>query len=71
MVGRTMIEGGPARTAVRLPGAKALSVQDVSMGAAVRNTSFSIFDGQITGIFGLIGSGRTGPASATSYRSSR
>ncbi|MFO1035342.1 MAG: sugar ABC transporter ATP-binding protein [Geminicoccaceae bacterium] len=59
MVGRTMIEGGPARTAVRLPGAKALSVQDVSMGAAVRNTSFSIFDGQITGIFGLIGSGRT------------
>jgi simple sugar transport system ATP-binding protein len=25
----------------------------------VRNTSFSIFEGQITGIFGLIGSGRT------------
>ena len=29
------------------------------MGAAVRNTSFSIFEGQITGVFGLIGSGRT------------
>lgn len=29
------------------------------MGAMVRNTSFSIYSGQITGIFGLIGSGRT------------
>lgn len=29
------------------------------MGSAVRNNSFSIFEGQITGVFGLIGSGRT------------
>jgi simple sugar transport system ATP-binding protein len=29
------------------------------MGAVVRNTSFSIYSGQITGMFGLIGSGRT------------
>ena len=29
------------------------------MGNTVRNNSFSIFAGQITGIFGLIGSGRT------------
>jgi simple sugar transport system ATP-binding protein len=29
------------------------------MGSMVRNTSFSIFAGQITGVFGLIGSGRT------------
>jgi simple sugar transport system ATP-binding protein len=29
------------------------------MGSIVRNTSFSIFAGQVTGIFGLIGSGRT------------
>jgi simple sugar transport system ATP-binding protein len=29
------------------------------MGKMVRNTSFSIYSGQITGIFGLIGSGRT------------
>ena len=36
-----------------------LSVQNLSMGNAVRNTSFSAFSGQITGIFGLIGSGRT------------
>jgi len=38
---------------------KVLSVQDISMGNLVRNNSFSIYDGQITGVFGLIGSGRT------------
>ena len=40
-------------------GEKVLSVQNVSMGTIVRNTSFSIYSGQITGMFGLIGSGRT------------
>jgi simple sugar transport system ATP-binding protein len=44
---------------IRKRGAKILSVQDISMGNTVRNNSFSIFEGQITGIFGLIGSGRT------------
>ena len=44
---------------IRKRGPKVLSVQDISMGNAVRNTSFSIYDGQIAGIFGLIGSGRT------------
>jgi simple sugar transport system ATP-binding protein len=29
------------------------------MGSMVRNTSFSVFAGQVTGMFGLIGSGRT------------
>ena len=29
------------------------------MGSAVRNTSFSVFAGQVTGIFGLVGAGRT------------
>jgi len=29
------------------------------MGNIVRNNSFSIYEGQITGVFGLIGSGRT------------
>ena len=41
------------------PGAKVLSVQNLSMGSMVRNNSFSIYQGQIAGIFGLIGSGRT------------
>ncbi|MBL1422183.1 MAG: sugar ABC transporter ATP-binding protein [Alphaproteobacteria bacterium] len=40
-------------------GEKVLSVQNLSMGRMVHNTSFSVYSGQITGIFGLIGSGRT------------
>jgi simple sugar transport system ATP-binding protein len=44
---------------IRRRGAQVLSVRDISMGNTVRNNSFSIFEGQITGIFGLIGSGRT------------
>ncbi|BCP55533.1 ABC transporter ATP-binding protein [Kaistia sp. 32K] len=59
MVGRPAVEGARLRQTVRRPGAKILSVEDISMGALVRNTSFSIFEGQTTGIFGLVGSGRT------------
>lgn len=62
MVGRTLSgELYRKRDAghIRKLGRKVLSVQDISMGAMVRNTSFSIFEGQITGVFGLIGSGRT------------
>lgn len=61
MVGRDLSgalyrrNGGQARR----PGRKVLSVQNLSMGQAVRNTSFSVYAGQVTGIFGLIGSGRT------------
>ena len=43
----------------RKRGRQILSVRDVSMGNMVRNNSFSIFEGQITGVFGLVGSGRT------------
>jgi simple sugar transport system ATP-binding protein len=63
MVGRALSNEiyNVRRTAesIRKRGAKILSVQDISMGATVRNNSFSIFEGQITGVFGLIGSGRT------------
>jgi simple sugar transport system ATP-binding protein len=63
MVGRTLSgelygKAGDKR-APRPYGQKVLSVQNLSMGKMVRNTSFSIYSGQITGIFGLIGSGRT------------
>lgn len=44
---------------LRRRGRMILSVRDVSMGSMVRNNSFSIFEGQITGVFGLVGSGRT------------
>ena len=63
MVGRALSNEiyNVRRTAsdIRKRGPKVLSVQDISMGAVVRNNSFSIFEGQITGVFGLIGSGRT------------
>ena len=47
------------QAASRPPGRKVLSVQNLSWGSMVRNTSFSIYSGQVTGIFGLIGSGRS------------
>lgn len=62
MVGRTLSDelyGRDGARALRPPGRKVLSVQNLSMGNIVRNNSFSIFEGQITGVFGLIGSGRT------------
>lgn len=59
MIGRASVEGFQPRRAIRPAGPRILSVEDVSMGAMVRNTSFSVFEGQTTGIFGLVGSGRT------------
>ena len=63
MVGRNLtdeIYGSGARTKPpRARGRKMLSVENLSMGSLVRNTSFSIYGGQVTGIFGLVGSGRT------------
>ena len=63
MVGRSLSNELYGRAAdgraVRRAGEKILSVQNLSMQNFVRNTSFSIFAGQITGIFGLVGSGRT------------
>jgi simple sugar transport system ATP-binding protein len=47
------------KTSLRPAGERVLSVQNLRMGKMVRNTSFSVFAGQITGVFGLIGSGRT------------
>ena len=43
----------------RPAGEKILSVENLSMGNTVRNTSFSVFAGQVTGMFGLVGAGRT------------
>jgi simple sugar transport system ATP-binding protein len=63
MVGRSLSDelygaittGRQARSA----GARVMSVENLSMQNIVRNNSFSIFAGQVTGIFGLVGSGRT------------
>ncbi len=64
MIGRDLSDSAYADLASREikqrpPGDRTLSVENISMGVAVRNASFSVFSGQVTGVFGLIGSGRT------------
>jgi len=61
MVGRSLSTALYSKedSSARPIGPQILSVQDLSMGNVVRNNSFSIYAGQITGMFGLIGSGRT------------
>jgi simple sugar transport system ATP-binding protein len=62
MVGRTLSDQIYSRHSGRGPrpgGKKVLSIENLSKGRLVRNSSFSIFAGQVTGVFGLIGSGRT------------
>lgn len=70
MVGRTLsnelYRRRDAEGAVRRAGEKVLSVKNLSMGRVVRNNSFTIYSGQITGVFGLIGSGRTETAKIVS-----
>ena len=62
MVGRSLsgsLYRSHSGAGAREVGERVLSVQNLSMGAVVKNTSFSVYAGQITGMFGLIGSGRT------------
>jgi simple sugar transport system ATP-binding protein len=61
MVGRDMSQTvyGRRKDTVRPRGERVLSVQNLRMAPMVKNNSFSIFAGQITGIFGLVGAGRT------------
>jgi len=70
MVGRDLSDelysGHDGKRRVRPYGKRVLSVQNVSMGRIVRNTSFAVYAGQVTGIFGLIGSGRTETAKIVS-----
>ncbi len=51
-VGKTLRKSRP-------PGEKVLSLENVSMGKAVRSATLSVFSGQVTGLFGLVGAGRT------------
>lgn len=61
MVGRDPSQTlyGQRKTAVRPQDRRVLSVQNLRVGRIVKNNSFSVFAGQITGVFGLVGSGRT------------
>ncbi|MEI7515480.1 MAG: sugar ABC transporter ATP-binding protein [Betaproteobacteria bacterium] len=61
MVGRDLSQTlyGQRKTTVRRQGKRVLSVQNLRMAAMVKNNSLSVFAGQVTGVFGLVGSGRT------------
>jgi len=61
MVGRDLSQTmyGQKKIVVRAAGECALSVRNLRMASMVKNNSFSIFKGQVTGIFGLVGAGRT------------
>jgi simple sugar transport system ATP-binding protein len=60
MVGREVAQavyGRKEKTSHRRE--KVLTVENVTMGMAVKNMSFSVYAGEVVGIAGLIGSGRT------------
>ncbi|MGB3811625.1 MAG: sugar ABC transporter ATP-binding protein [Shinella sp.] len=61
MVGRSLSEElyGKRKDYVRPPGERILQVSNLRVGNMVRNNSLSVFAGQVTGVFGLVGSGRT------------
>jgi simple sugar transport system ATP-binding protein len=61
MVGRDLSHTlyGVRKTTARKPGARVLAVQNLKMVPMVKNNSLSVFAGQITGVFGLVGAGRT------------
>jgi ABC-type sugar transport system ATPase subunit len=50
---------GRKKDFVRPPGERILQVSNLRVGNMVRNNSLSVFAGQVTGVFGLVGSGRT------------
>jgi simple sugar transport system ATP-binding protein len=61
MVGRNLSNTlyGSRKSSVRPVGARVLTVQNLKMAPMVKNNSLSVFAGQITGVFGLVGAGRT------------
>ncbi|MDY0288846.1 MAG: sugar ABC transporter ATP-binding protein [Sphaerochaeta sp.] len=62
MVGRAMEAEFPLRTVK--PGEKVLSVKNLSRGNALSDISFDLYKGEILGIAGLVGAGRTELAEA-------
>ncbi|MCB1340702.1 MAG: sugar ABC transporter ATP-binding protein [Pseudooceanicola sp.] len=60
MIGNDLSQMASERPKTRSRAAKpVLQVEDLRMGSMVNNMSFSVFPGEITGIAGLIGSGRS------------
>ena len=62
MIGREVVverAAAPAATGAAPRGEKVLSVENVTMGSVVKNMSFSLFAGEVVGVFGLVGAGRS------------
>jgi simple sugar transport system ATP-binding protein len=61
MVGRDLSNTlyGTRKTGVRAAGERILTVHNLKMAPMVKNNSLSVFAGQVTGVFGLVGAGRT------------
>ena len=61
MVGRDLSNTlyGKRKTLVRPAGERVLTVQNLKMAPMVKNNSLSVFAWQVTGVFGLVGAGRT------------
>ena len=61
MVGRDLSNTlyGKRKMTVRAAGDRVLTVQNLKMAPMVKNNSLSVFAGQVTGVFGLVGAGRT------------
>ncbi len=61
MVGRDLSQTiyGQRKSVFRPAGKRSLDIRNLRMGAQVKSCSLSVFAGQVTGVFGLVGSGRT------------
>jgi simple sugar transport system ATP-binding protein len=61
MVGRDLSNSlyGKRKSEVRPAGERVLTVHNLKMAPMVKNNSLSVFAGQVTGVFGLVGAGRT------------
>lgn len=61
MVGRELTDElyNNKKSVARPAGERILSIQNLRAAGVVKNNSLSVFKGQVTGIFGLVGSGRT------------
>ena len=61
MVGRDLSNSlyGKRKTEVRPAGERVLTVHNLKMAPMVKNNSLSVFAGQVTGVFGLVGAGRS------------